>query len=413
MQTATSRSGSHANVASLQTPPAAGEIAGVGQPREVGPWRMTVAEVRSGADALAQVQEANAANDPAPDGLVYVTVRMTVQSMSDQPHAINLSDFAAAGTDGILRRPPILDMPEPALQGVVQPGESLEGWIPVLVDDPASATLWFDSSFTGGNWADAVFALAENASLPAGPPANPANSAAGADPSRPVAIGETVRTDGWDVTVQEVIYGQEVIDRADFRLQALGLEGVLNGGSVIGIRVSVRNVSPYPAFFSTSALAIASMDGEPWDHTITLTPPEPDVSREYLPGASGEGWAAFEIADFASPELIRVLPFHIGGSPRYFAFVGGASATDAVPNEATAVPQDLAAGDTVTITEAIVNLRAEPSSGADIVTELVYGTELVITEDAVEADGYVWYPVEVTGTGETGFVVQDFLAPSE
>ncbi len=417
MQTARSQThslnGSRPSENSLQATSIAPDIVALGQPLTVGPWRITVAEVRTSAEAAAQVQEANPNNASAPDGLEYLTAWMKAQSMSDRPLAINLSDFAATGADGVLRRPPTIDMPEPALQGVVEPGGSLEGWIPFLVDDPATTTLWLDSPFTGGNWADAIFALSETAAVFATPTGDAADTSAGADPSRPVAIGETVRTGGWDVTVEEVIFEQEVIDRADFRLQALGLNGVLEGGSVVGVRVSVTNLSPYPAFFSTSALAITGLDGDPWDHTVTLTPPNPDVSQEYLPGGSGGGWAAFEIADFASPDLIRILPFHIGGSPRYFSFTGGLLAAEADSDAATAVPQDFGAGDTVVIAEESVNLRAEPSSTGEIVTQLVKGTELVITGDEQEADGYVWYPVEVTGTGETGFVAQDFIEADE
>ncbi|CAA9561643.1 MAG: hypothetical protein AVDCRST_MAG43-1824 [uncultured Thermomicrobiales bacterium] len=405
--------GSRANVHAAQAASDATDIVAMGEQFAVGPWRLTVAEVRTGAEAAAQVQEANAYNAAAPDGLGYLTARVTAESMSDRPLVINLSDFAATGADGVLRRPPTIDMPEPALQGVVEPGKSLEGWIPLLVDDPAPATLWFDSPFTGGNWADAIFALSETAAMPSAPTGNASDTDAGADPSRPVAIGETVRTGGWDVTVEEVIFDQQVIDLADFRLQALGLDGVLPGGSMIGVRLSVTNRCPYPAFFSTSALAIADPGGDPWDHTITLTPPNPDVSQEYLPGGSGNGWAAFEIADFASADLIRILPFHINGSPRYVSFTGGVSAAEADTDYATAVPQNLAEGDTVVIAEASVNLRAEPSATGEIVAELTNGTELEITGDAQEADGYVWYPVEVTGTGETGFVAQDFITPGE
>ncbi|HEV2068114.1 MAG TPA: SH3 domain-containing protein, partial [Thermomicrobiales bacterium] len=399
----------HRSLAQADTSP--GNLVPLGHPADVGPWRFTVMEVQGGADAAALVQEANAENAPAADGLGYLAVRMTAESLSDGPRAINLSEFAATGTDGVLRRPPTIDMPEPALQGVVGAGEALEGWIPFLVDDPASATLWFDSPFLGGNWADTIFALSPSTAPALVTTTGLPDSDAGAYPARPVAIGETVRTGGWEVTVEEVIYDQAVIDSADFRLRALGLEGVLNGGTMIGLRVSVTNVSPYPAFFSTSALAIASPDGEPWDHTITLTPPNPDVSREYLPGASGSGWAAFEIADYASPDLIRVLPFHIGGSPRYIAFVGG-SAADADP-AATAEPRNLAAGDTVAITESSVNLRAEPSASAEIVAMLALGTELVVTGEGQNADGYLWYPVEVIESGEIGFVVQDFIEPME
>lgn len=389
------------------------DLVPLGKPFTVGAWRITVAEVRSGAEAADQVQEANAYNGSAPDGLGYVTARITAQSMSDTPLTINLSDFAATGADGVLRRPPTIDMPEPALQGVVEPGETLDGWIPFLVDDPTSATLWLDSPFAGGNWADAIFALSETAAVPSPPTGGAPDTEAGADPSQPVAIGETVRTGGWDVTVEEVIYDQAVIDAADNRLRYLGLDGVLEGGSMVGIRVSVTNLSPYPAFFSTSALAITGPDGDPWDHTVTLTPPNPDISQEYLPEGSGGGWAAFEIAEFASPELIRILPFHIGGSPRYVSFTGGGSAAEADTVDARAERPELAAGDSVVVVEAAVNLRVEPSASGEVVTQLVSGTELVITGEAQEADGYVWYAVDVPGTGEAGFVARDYVELAE
>jgi hypothetical protein len=38
---------------------------------------------------------------------------------------------------------------------------------------------------------------------------------------------------------------------------------------------------------------------------------------------------------------------------------------------------------------------------------------LTITGDAVEADDYTWYPVEVSETGESGYVVADFLKAAE
>lgn len=398
----------HRSLAQADASP--GNVVSLGQSVAVGPWRLTVTEVLAGEEAAVLVQEANAENASAADGLRYLMVRVTAESLSDGPLPINLSDFAATGTDGILRRPPTIDMPEPALRGVVDSGGALDGWIPFLVDDPASATLWFDSPFLGGNWADTILALSPAAAPALVTTTGVADSDAGADPSRPIAIGETVRTGDWEVTVEEVIYDQAVIDAADFRLRALGLDGVLNGGTMIGIRVSVTNVSPYPAFFSTSALAIAGPDGDPWDHTVTLTPPNPDVSQEYLPGGSGSGWAAFEIADYASPDLIRVLPFHIGGSPRYVAFVGG-SAADTDP-AATAEPRTFTAGDTVVITESSVNLRAAPSASAEIVATLSISTELVVTGAAQDADGYRWYPVEVIGSGESGFVVQDFIEPA-
>lgn len=385
----------------------------VGEATPAGPWMMTAAEVVAGDEAASLVAQTNAENASAPDGLSYVAIRINVQNASDRPLSIAQSDFAVSGSDGILRRPPGIVIPDPPLHAVVAPGESAEGWVVSAVNDPATALLWYDSATIASGWGDAVFALAEGATLPALESTDGSDTEAGSDPARPAAIGETVRTGGWEVTVGQVIYGQDVFDEAGFELQALGsgYEGI---GNFIGIYLSVRNVSAFPAYFSTSALEIADSAGEPWDHTMTLTPPDPDVSREYLPGASGEGWAAFEPMGYATADLIRILPYHVGGSPRYVAFTGGgASAEAAETSESTTEPPVIATGASAIVTEDLVNLRTDPSSSAEVIAELPIDTELTVTGEPVEADGYGWYPVTIIETGETGFVVADYLRAIE
>ena len=379
----------------------------LGVPAEAGPWRITVAEVIAGAEANALLAQTNSENPAAPDGLSYIAARVTVENTSDRPLSIAQADFAVSGGDGILRRSPGVVLPDPPLHAVVAPATSSEGWVVSTVNDPAAALLWYDSATIASSWGDSVFALAEGATLPAVEAIDGADTDVGADPARPAAIGDTVRTGGWDVTIQDVIYGQAVFDLADFRLRALG-SGYGGIGGFIGINVAVRNVSPFPAYFATSALEIADAAGDPWDHTTTLTPPNPDVSREYLPGASGEGWVAFEPQGFATAELIRILPSHVGGSPRYVAFVGGGADAPA-QDVATPAPAAIDPGTAVVTIEDRVNLRSSPSASAEILTELPIDTALTVTGEPVEADGYIWYPVDVTEGGDSGFVAANFI----
>lgn len=385
----------------------------IGESTAAGPWLMTVSEVVAGGEAASLVAQTNVKNEAAPDGLSYVAARVNVQNASDRPQSIAQADFAVSGSDGILRRPPAVVIPDPPLHAVVGPGESSEGWVVSLVNDSAAALLWYDSATIGSAWGDTIFALAEGAAIPDSEATDDADTDVGSDPARPAAIGDTVRTGGWEVTVQDVIYGQDVFNAADFELQALG-SGYQGIGRFIGIHVAVRNVSAFPAFFSTTALEIADGKGEPWDHTMTLTPPNPDVSREYLPGASGEGWAAFEPMGYATTDLIRVLPSRVGGSPRYVAFTGGGSAPPAAEEPESAPELEVIAIDTgVVLTEDRVNLRTEPSSSAEVITELPIDTLLTVTGEPIEADGYTWYPVKVVDGGESGFVVADYLQPFE
>lgn len=397
-----------ADAATQATP---GTIATTGVAAVAGPWQITVLEVVQPDAAAAAIAGTNDGNPAAPEGLQYMLVRVSAQNMSTQNRAILLADFGAAADDGIVRRPPSIEVPSPALQAVVAAGESAEGWIPLLVSAPGPAILRFDSPLTNSTWAQATFALGDASARTGSAPPAAGNDATdiGQDPASPAAIGQTVRTGGFDVTVQDVIYGQEVFDRSDGRVQALG-SGYGGIGEMVAVHVAVTNVSAFPAFFSTSALQIADPGGAPWDHTLALTPPEPDVSREYLPGASGEGWASFELPAYGSPDLIRILPFAVGGSPRYVAFDGGGIAADGSADEDTAGGvTGAAAGDIVRTSEDLVNLRAEPATDAEVVEELPQGTALTVTGDPVDADDYTWLPVDVVESGNSGYVAEDFV----
>jgi hypothetical protein len=53
------------------------------------------------------------------------------------------------------------------------------------------------------------------------------------------------------------------------------------------------------------------------------------------------------------------------------------------------------------------NMRSDASASADVVAVEADGTQLEVTGDSVEADGYVWWPV--SGDDGAGFIVADYL----
>lgn len=405
-------------MATLQETAATGSITihPIGETATLGPWAITVVEIVAGEEAASLLLQTNAENPPAPDGQGYVCARISVQNNGQGTRSIQMVDFAATGSDGILRRTQAVVVPEPMLQAVVEPGAMAEGWVAITVDDPSVATLWFDAPMLGGSWSDGLFALADGAQAPVVEELDASDTDAGREPSAPAAIGETIQVGGWEVTIDEVIFGQAIFDIADFRYKALGDDdGWVQRG--IGLYATVQNLNPFPAFFSDIAFEIADFSGEAWDHTLTMTAPDPEVSQEYLPGATGQGWATFGPEDYAEAELIKVQPFKIGGAARYIIFDGNQPMAADTPLDedaedqppAEAVP--LAPGDIVETTEDLVRFRSEPSSGAEIIEELGLGTQLEITGEPVEADGYTWYPAIVVETSQAGFLVQDFVQP--
>ena len=374
-------------------------IHSVGEVVTAGPWSLTLQRVELGGEALTTMTAANAANGDGPLDLQWAIAWVAATNSSDATQVINVTDFAACGAEGVLYAPPITDGPEPLLQGAVEPGATLEGAIPFWIGDQSNALLRFSSPFLGGNWADAWFALTDGATMPTFEPVGEA-STLGLDPSAPAAFGDTVRAGDFDVTLQRHVSGQEAFDIAPTGTRALGSG---DSGNWHAILTTVRNVGSAPRFFSFVALRIADRSGEPWDHLLTLSAPAPDVARELLPGATIEGWQMMETLAWATLDMVRIQNAEIAGEARYVSF--GGDVTAPTPEPVT----DLKEGDVVSITTTPLNLRAEPSTTADIVAELDGTSTLTITGEAVEADGYVWYPVTVDTSGDEGFVASNFL----
>ncbi len=391
----------------------------LGQTATAGPWTLTVTDVSSGDAAAKTISDTNDKNPTAPDGLVYVLAKVKADNTGSVALEIGQSDFLATGSDGTLRPSTSMAVPTPALQGVVDPGKSLEGWLPMTVDDASKATLWFDSSSLPGAWDTLAFALADGAVVPTFKASETGDAKLGTDPASPAGLNQAVQTGDWAITVIKTADGQQVYDMSNYELQALA-ESDSTGTEIatwLGVYARVTNLSDYPTFFSPNAFTLTDSTGDPWDNIQALTAPDPDISRELLPGASREGWFVFEQQSYVTDAVLRVLPSAVADTPRYFS-LDGAAGSDTTTADATAPAGASADGDALTVatgdkvvtTDGPVNLRATAAPDGDIVAELDKGTVLTVTGDPIEADGYRWYPVSVDDTGDTGYVVQDYIA---
>lgn len=391
----------------------------LGQPATAGPWTITVIEVVSGDAAAKQITDTNAGNAAAPDGVGYLLAHIQATNTSAAPLILNMADFTATGNDGVLRPAASLAGPTPELQGTVAAGASLDGWLPMTVDDPAKATLWFESILLGGDWSSAILGLTDQATIPtffAAAMAPDVN--VGSDPASPAAVGTAVQAGEWSVTVIRTASGQEVYDNSSYGVQALasGTQEAIDKeiATWLGVYLSVTNTSSRAATFSPNAVMLCDTNGEAWDNVMALSAPAPDVARRLVPGATREGWVAFQLKPYSPGNLARVASSLVADSPRYVSLGGSASpATQSASTPTTTTPLNVVAGDSVVTTDDQINLRDQASSSGKIVLELSKGTKLTVTGDPVEADGYTWIPVTVDATGENGFVVSTYLAAAQ
>lgn len=376
---------------------------------QAGPWKLTVTQVVTGQDATNQVTAANSANEAPADGSTYVLVKIRAENTGSRPLAIGGDDFAVTGRSGLVRRFAGAFPPDPALDATVKPGETKEGWVVLgAASDEQSLLLLFDSLSLPGTWADRVFALQPGATVPnlTQPPAKP--DAAGKDPAKPVGLNTPVTTADWQIQILQVAAGQDVYNlypQSDYRTTALGINAA---DSWLALRVKVTNVRTggAQAFFPPTAFMLADGQGHAVNDVEILTPPNPDASGGYYPGASREGWVVFELPADYNANLVRFLPYRTDTDPRYLAFGQTAGAPTATQ---PAAPLQVQTGASVVVTDDGVNMRDSPSTDGGVVETLKNGTELQVTGDPQQGGSYAWYPVTDPATGNSGFVAQNFL----
>ena len=383
-----------------------------------GPWKLTLSQLVRGADAASQLAAVSDQNTPPADGFDYLLFQVNATNAGQEPTWIDYDDFAVMGASGLVHRSLQQMPPDPMLQAAVEPGASTSGWVVGEIEsDDQSPVVLFDPRILSGLWADQVVATAAGASFPStGVQPQDVNDT-GSSPTAPATANQPMVTADWVLELQQAVFGQDVYDRTDFRTQAVGDSdpSFIPLWAAIEVKVTNNRGGSAVSHFPATAFSLAYADGSPVLDVSRLTPPLPDVSGDYLPGATFTGWAAFERpADF-SGTLVRFQPFRTDADARYLTWGDGSAPANAeavqVAEEGTpAAPSGtFANGTTVTINESEVNMRAEASTSADIVETLAQDTALTVTGDPVEADGYTWYPVQDPATGNSGFVAANFL----
>src|SRR6478609_3437058 len=137
------------------------------QPVTAGPWTFTISEILTGDDAAAKVAAASGDNRAPTDGLQFVAVHLSATNNSVQAYELSEDDFGVTGDDNLVRRyDGVTTPPDPGLDGTVEPGASLDGWIVAEAGaGEGNLMLIYDSTSLDGTWADAMIALTPGASI--------------------------------------------------------------------------------------------------------------------------------------------------------------------------------------------------------------------------------------------------------
>lgn len=297
----------------------------LGQAAIAGPLRITVSDVSSGPAAVERVLATTPSNPAPRQDHTFVLAYVTVGNEGETPVFVSNDDFGLTGSSGIVHRFLIAEPPAPALFATIDPGASAEGWLvfeaPIAETEPL---LVFDSLSFPGTWARQTLTLLAGASIPDATTPAAARNDAGLTAEAPAGLNTPIVTETWRVELIDVAVGADVFALVDYRTGALGIEDSNNDSPWLALRVRVTNIDTGgdPSFFPPNAFALADATGAQLLDFVTLTPPVPDASGAYYPGASREGWVAFELPNY-DPYLIVFDPYDVtteNPDPRYLTY---------------------------------------------------------------------------------------------
>jgi hypothetical protein len=271
-----------------------------------------VLEVKRGPAAWQNLQAASEYNQPAADGMEYLLVKVRVKSKytDGDLHHVNWCDFEVTGDRAVrytCDTSPYM-MPAPELYIDFANGQEADGWIAYQVAQE-EGDLILDEGLMADDEDERFIALEEGASLSVPPDfaPNPPNEL-GREPNAPAPFGETVITGDWEVTVLDVMRGEQVWQMVQAANEyneppAEGMEYLL-------AKIHLRYINPSEKVGMEDGSMFKSMNsaGETYARPIVIDP-EPDLNVSLYPGGEGEGWVTLQAASGATGVALIYQPF--------------------------------------------------------------------------------------------------------
>lgn len=285
-------------------------------------WDLKVLEVVRGDEAWKAIRAANQFNDPAPEGMEYLLVKLHVKSIyadSDE-HTIGGGDFAVTGDRLIRYSSAFAVEPDPQLDAKLFTGGESEGWVAYLVGKgEGNLILIFDEMLNFDGNAVRYVALDDGASVsvPSDLKGIKATNS-GKDRNDPAPLTEKIITEDWEVSVLEIVRGDKAWEMVKEANQFN--DAPAEGMEYIVVKVHVRYIGTDDAaaqingtFFKTTGSA-----GVLYDAPLTVDP-NPMLDATLYPGGEFEGWITMQAAkDETGIKLVFEPVFEFSGQNKRF-----------------------------------------------------------------------------------------------
>lgn len=131
-----------------------------------------------------------------------------------------------------------------------------------------------------------------------------------------------------------------------------------------------------------------------------------------LRSGAGTGYAVIEVLATGDYVEIQDGPYSADGYNWYQVYVDATGSVGFVAGVYLTLASSgggFTIGDTVYVTSDVLNVRSGPGTGYSVIDVITYGTNGLIVDGPVSANGYIWYEIDYVGGASDGWVAGDYL----
>jgi len=286
-------------------------------------WDVQVLEIKRGEDAWKDIQAANMFNEAPPAGMEYLLIKLWVKSKyaDSNEHSIGGCDFAVTGDRLKLYTCSMSSVvePKPQLDAKLYTGGETEGWVSFAVTQGEGHLLIVFNEINNLDDDIRYLALQEGTTISVSPQlADISPNDLGKERNNPALRTEKVITEDWEISVTDVIRGEEAWSRVVKANQfndppAAGMEYIAVKVHVryIGLEDKAENIGGL--FFKTTGSENVLYDSP------SVVDPEPALDISLYPGGEYEGWVTVQAAIGETDVLLVFEPwFDFAGNNQRF-----------------------------------------------------------------------------------------------
>lgn len=273
-------------------------------------WDVRVVEMIRGHDAWQMIHAANAYNQPAADGWEYLLVRFVIANKGPEPEDRTIGLHVTGNRlvthfsfdAGVVS-------PSPRLDSSIPGGAQSEGWQAYRIRQDEGDLILIVDDIYNFEEPNQYIALTERAAISAASDAfrDVLPTEAGMDPGQPVLLGEIATTEDWQVTVLDIISGEEawqmVLDANQFNDPPQ--EGM--GYLVVRVRLGYIGFDEHGAFARDGMFTVVDSSGTVYE-TARVVDPEPEMFFEIFTGGEVEGMLVFQLPVDQGGRVLKFQP---------------------------------------------------------------------------------------------------------